>query len=52
MVKLDRTKDAPWVLKTPPGTTEYTMHVAEKGGAKAVQQVREVIKSLHRQYMA
>jgi hypothetical protein len=32
MVKLDRTKDNPWVLKTPPGTAKYTMPVAEKDG--------------------
>jgi len=25
-----RTKDKPWKLKTPPGTSEYTMHVEEK----------------------
>ena len=27
-----RTKDKPWELKTPPGTSEYTMHVDEKDG--------------------
>ncbi|MBE0696527.1 MAG: hypothetical protein IH586_06355, partial [Anaerolineaceae bacterium] len=32
MTDLNRTKDNPWVLKTPPGTSEYTMHVAEKEG--------------------
>ena len=32
MVKLDRTKDNPWVLKTPPGTSEYTMHAEDKDG--------------------
>ena len=32
MVKLDRTKDNPWKLKTPPGTSEYTMHVDHKEG--------------------
>jgi hypothetical protein len=32
MATLDRTKDNPWVLKTPPGTAEYTMHVDEKDG--------------------
>jgi hypothetical protein len=32
MAALDRTKDNPWVLKTPPGTAEYTMHVDEKDG--------------------
>jgi len=25
-----RTKDKPWKLKTPPGTSEYTMHIEEK----------------------
>ena len=32
MTALDRKKDSPWVLKTPPGTSEYTMHVEEKDG--------------------
>jgi hypothetical protein len=32
MTQLDRTKDKPWHLKTPPGTSEYTMHVDEKDG--------------------
>ena len=27
-----RTKDKPWKLRTPPGTSEYTMHVEEKEG--------------------
>jgi hypothetical protein len=36
MVTLDRTKDNPWVLKTPPGTSEYTMHVAEKDGIQVL----------------
>jgi hypothetical protein len=30
MVKLDHHKENPWKLKTPPGTSEYTMHVEEK----------------------
>lgn len=30
--KLDRTTDNPWKLKTPPGTSEYTMHIGEKDG--------------------
>ncbi len=30
MAKLDRTKDNPWLLNTPPGTSAYTMHVDEK----------------------
>jgi hypothetical protein len=36
MTKLDRTKDNPWVLKTPPGTSEYTMHVDEKDGLQVL----------------
>lgn len=32
MAKLNRTKENPWKLKTPPGTSEYTMHVEEKDG--------------------
>ncbi|MEO8561674.1 MAG: DUF6855 family protein [bacterium] len=36
MTSLDRTKDDPWQLKTPPGTAEYTMHVAEKDGVKVL----------------
>jgi hypothetical protein len=32
MTKLARTKDKPWTLQTPPGTSEYTMHVEEKDG--------------------
>ncbi|MBP7963297.1 MAG: hypothetical protein KBG20_20905 [Caldilineaceae bacterium] len=32
MPTLDRTKENPWVLKTPPGQSEYTMHVDEKDG--------------------
>lgn len=32
MAQLDRTKDNPWLLKTAPGTAEYTMHVEEKDG--------------------
>src|SRR3954468_1748548 len=34
MAILDRTKDNPWKLATPPGTSEFTMHVDEKDGAK------------------
>ena len=36
MTKLDRTKDNPWVLKTPPGTSEYRMHVDEKDGLQVL----------------
>ena len=32
MTNYDRTKSNPWVLKTPPGTSDYTMHVEEKDG--------------------
>ncbi len=30
----NRTKDNPWRLKTPPGTSEYTMHTDEKDGKR------------------
>ncbi len=33
-VALNRTKESPWKLKTPPGTSEYTMHVDERDGRK------------------
>ena len=33
---LDRTKANPWVLKTPPGTSEFTMHVDEKDGVRVL----------------
>jgi len=36
MTILDRTKANPWVLKTPPGTAEYTMHVDEKDGKQVL----------------
>lgn len=36
MANLDRTKENPWVLKTPPGTSEYTMHVDEKDGQRVL----------------
>ncbi len=32
MVTLNRGKSDPWLLKTAPGTSEYTMHVDEKDG--------------------
>jgi hypothetical protein len=32
----NRTKENPWHLKTPPGTSEYTMHVEEKDGTGAL----------------
>ena len=31
-----RSKDKPWKLKTPPGTSEYTMHVEEKDGREVL----------------
>jgi hypothetical protein len=34
MIHLDRTRDDPWKLKTPPGTGDYTMHIDEKDGKK------------------
>lgn len=36
MAKLDRTQDNPWQLKTPPGTSAYTMHASEKDGRKVL----------------
>ena len=36
MTALDRNKDHPWVLKTPPGTSEYTMHMDEKDGVRVL----------------
>lgn len=34
MAKLDRSKSDPWTLKTPPGTSEYTMQVEDKDGKR------------------
>jgi len=34
MTKLDRGKDDPWVLKTAPGTSDFTMHVEGKDGSQ------------------
>jgi hypothetical protein len=31
---LNRTKDNPWKLKTPPGTSEFTIHMDERDGKK------------------
>lgn len=36
MTELDRTKANPWKLKTPPGKSEYTMHVDVKDGVKVL----------------
>jgi len=36
IAKLDRTKDNSWVLKTPPGKSEYTMHIDEKDGLQVI----------------
>jgi len=33
---LTRGKDNPWQLKTPPGTSDYTMHVEERDGARVL----------------
>ena len=33
-VQMDRSKQDPWRLKTPPGTSDYTLHVGEKDGTK------------------
>ena len=32
MTELSRTKEDPWKLQTPPGTSEYTMHTDTKDG--------------------
>lgn len=34
--RLDRTRDDPWRLKTPPGTSDYTMHVEEREGRQVL----------------
>jgi hypothetical protein len=34
--QLDRTKDNPRVLRTPPGTSEYTMHLDERDGVRVL----------------
>jgi hypothetical protein len=36
MADLNRSKENPWKLKTPPGTGEYTMHMDEKDGKKVL----------------
>ena len=36
MANLDRTKANPWVLKTPPGTSDYTIHVEDKNGIQVL----------------
>jgi len=36
MAKLDRMKENPWILKTPPGTSEFTMHIEDKGGTQVL----------------
>ena len=36
MVELDRTKENPWLLKTPPGSSEFMMHVDVKDGIKVI----------------
>jgi hypothetical protein len=36
MTALDRTKDNPWQLATPPGTSEYTMHMDTRDGVRVI----------------
>ena len=36
MTTMNRTKEDPWQLKTPPGTSGYTMHVEEKDGKRVL----------------
>jgi hypothetical protein len=36
MTKFDRTKANPLLLKTAPGTSEYTMHVEERDGVRVL----------------
>ncbi len=36
MVELNRATENPWVLKTPPGRSEFTIHVDEKDGLKVL----------------
>ncbi len=36
MAKPDRDKTNPWQLKTPPGTSAYTMHVDHKDGVRVL----------------
>jgi hypothetical protein len=36
MATLSRTKNNPWVLKTPLGTAEYTMHTEDKDGQRVL----------------
>jgi hypothetical protein len=36
MVELNRTKDNPWVLMTPPGTSEFTIHTYVKDGVNVL----------------
>ena len=36
MATLDRGKSNPWQLKTPPGTSDYTMHGDEKDGVRVL----------------
>ncbi|MEO8452333.1 MAG: DUF6855 family protein [Gemmatimonadota bacterium] len=36
MATLNRTKDNPWKLKTPPGTAEYTMHAESRDGKQVL----------------
>lgn len=46
MATLNRTKDNPWALKTPPGTSEYTMHIDEKDGVQVLLYVPPLMEEL------
>ncbi len=34
--QFEKSKGHPWTLKTPPGTSEYTMHADEKDGVRVI----------------
>jgi hypothetical protein len=36
MATISRTKENPWKLKTPPGTSDYEMYIEEKDGKKII----------------
>ena len=36
MTLLDRNSDNPWLLKTPPGSSEYTMHMDDRAGVRVI----------------
>ncbi len=35
-IELNRTKDDPWRLKTPPGSSEFTLHMDERDGQRVL----------------